>query len=143
MNIHFLHTESQSDEKNTLECLTGKIESIDYDLTGPFIHFSQGRAFSQISVDAYVIGAEHDMTLRFHICLRLNQVRDPAARLTLRPAELEDELDDGEWPVERTMPMYHIEYKERLAANTYLTALILRKDASVIDRLRNVLSRKP
>jgi len=122
-----------------IECfepLTGCVNEILVDLSGPFIGAHSGEHLSIISVEAIVLGDDHNLTVRFHICLRLDRLDQARPRLTLRPADFDDELDGGIWDINAMSPRYNAEYKDRFAVNACLTALLLKQRKDLITTLK-------
>lgn len=71
--------------------LLGCDPAITVELSGPYISSTDQSSTATISVEATLAGRHHTITTRFHLCA--SQTKDQESKVTITPAEIEDELD--------------------------------------------------
>lgn len=122
-----------------LEPFVGELKKVQFELSGPYPDAQNGTLYAEVSIDAKIIGSTHHMTSRYHVSQLYDQ-HNPNTPFKLRPAEIDDELDDGYTSIEDICPSYHESYDVRLAINSYLTTL-LQENSETLTQLLGRVSR--
>lgn len=122
-----------------LDLFVGELKKVQFELSDPYHHAQNGALYAEVSIDAKIIGSTHHMTSRYHVSQLYDQ-RNPNTLFKLRPAEIDDELDDGYTSIENICPSYHESYDVRFAINSYLTTL-LQENSETLTQLLGHVSR--
>jgi hypothetical protein len=125
---------TQRTNYSPLEPFVGELETVEYDLSGPYHYTKNGKPYTEVSIEARIIGSMHHMISRYHAGRPYDQFNDS---INLRPAEIDDELNYGYSSIQNICPTYHENYNARLVINLYLTTLLKENNELLTQLLGN------
>ncbi len=119
-----------------LEPFVGELKTVKYELSGPYHYTENETPYTEVAIEATIIGSTRHMISRYHAGRFYDQGKFNDS-INLRPAEIDDELNYGLPSIQDICPSYHENYNARLAVNLYLTTLLKENYEKFIPLLGN------